>query len=672
VEELQPVESTRRSRIRWASLFLLSAVYTFALVIPFAPQIPRNCDSETSWMLVMHAGWKAQPQFGSDRIFTYGPYGFCVPPIYYPPTYPIVLAIRAAVAGILLWSIWSIVPAIRRVSDNPIAAALWIFPFIGAVTSGDDVLFPMCGVLLLAVYFYVDDMRLTAKSVLLLAVLALAGLAKFSWLTINTTLVVLLTADQLLGRRRWNFWIPGLYLAFLATLWLAAGQRAASFIDYLRTGAELAGGYTQGMMLLTSELTDVEFALAAMLLWALIADVNWRLHRGRGAIHSAALALILFAAFKQSFVRHDAPHVLVGPFLLFSMAMVYVVVIWPNLTKSSHRSFWVAAVGLALMNMSATVAHYSDYGLFGYYARTIQFASQSVREAFHLARGDGDLRGRYASALAEVRAAQRLPPITGSTDVYSNAQVVAVAYGLDYRPRPIFQSYAAYTPALVGINRAYLQSDRGPANILFDVQTIDLRLPALDDGLSWPELLTRYDVVGMYDTMAVLKRAAVPRRYTLTPLPAPTGRLSESIAVPGSSDDLVWAEIDVKLSPRGRLAALLYRPPGLLIQVRTAGGIETYRFIAPIARAGFLLSPLVRTRGEFVSLASDRWREDLKSRTVKSISILPFGYWGERDAAAFFEPEFRIRLSRLKFDGEDLSRIPGWNKRLGSMWRGRN
>ncbi|HZK81692.1 MAG TPA: hypothetical protein VFC46_11505, partial [Humisphaera sp.] len=199
---------------------------------------------------------------------------------------------------------------------------------------------------------------------------------------------------------------------------------------------------------------------------------------------------------------------------------------------------------------------------------------------------------------------------------------------------------------------------------LFDVQTIDMRLPPLDDGISWPQLLTRYDVAGLYDSMALLKRAPIARAHTLTPLTSIAGKFGEKISVPATADGPIWAEIDVKLSPRGKLEELFYRPPGLLIEVQMAGENETYRLIAPIARAGFLLSPMLKTRGEFVSLASTAWREDLKSRVVRRIVISPVGFGKIANVDACFEPEIKIKFSRLEFSHQDLSGIPGWSKRL--------
>jgi hypothetical protein len=97
----------------------------------------------------------------------------------------------------------------------------------------------------------------------------------------------------------------------------------------------------------------------------------------------------------------------------------------------------------------------------------------------------------YEDHAAGLRTALPNLEISGSVDVYPLSQTVALAPSLTCRPRPIFQSYSAYTPKLAEMNAAYLRSNRAADHILFDVWTIDGRFAAQDDSLSWPELLTR-------------------------------------------------------------------------------------------------------------------------------------------------------------------------------------
>ena len=73
---------------------------------------------------------------------------------------------------------------------------------------------------------------------------------------------------------------------------------------------------------------------------------------------------------------------------------------------------------------------------------------------------------------------------------------------------------------------------------------------------------------------------------------------------------------------------------------------------------------MLRTRGEFVSLASTAWREDFKPRVVRGIVISPVGFGKIANVDACFEPEIKIKFDRFEFPHQDLSGIPGWSKRL--------
>jgi hypothetical protein len=133
-----------------------------------------------------------------------------------------------------------------------------------------------------------------------------------------------------------------------------------------------------------------------------------------------------------------------------------------------------------------------------------------------------------------------LPALDGSVDVYPTEQAMVLAHGLQYRPRPVFQSYMAYTPALEAANAAALRGPAAPDWVLFHLRPIDGRLPALDDAASWPELLARYRWAGVAGDMAVLQRRADPRPWHVeaaVPFHAVAG---EWIALPAPAGDLIW------------------------------------------------------------------------------------------------------------------------------------
>src|SRR5207245_2219109 len=224
-------------------------------------------------------------------------------------------------------------------------------------------------------------------------------------------------------------------------------------------------------------------------------------------------------------------------------------------------------------------------------------------------------------------------------------QALALPLGLTCRPRPIFQSYSAYTPTLAEINAAHLRSDRAADHILFDVWTIDGRFAAQDDSLSWPELLTRYDMVSMAGQYILMDKSVAPRRYELTPIGKTVAKFDEAITIPSMMEGPIWATIDIRPSFLGNVLAMPYRPPRVSLTVLTRSG-RAYggRLVPGEARAGFLLSPVVENRQSFFSLASTNWQHELADLEVASARITVAG--GKDVASEYQSPPVRVRFYR--------------------------
>jgi len=244
--------------------------------------------------------------------------------------------------------------------------------------------------------------------------------------------------------------------------------------------------------------------------------------------------------------------------------------------------------------------------------------------------------------------------IRGSADVYPLSQTLALPQGLTCRPRPIFQSYSAYTPNLAEMNAAHLRSDRAADHILFDVWTIDGRFAAQDDSLSWPELLTRYDIKVMAERYILMEKSVTPRQYELAPIGETVARFDEAIELPSMIGGTIWVRIDIRQSLYGNIIAMLYRPTRVSLTVSTRSG-RTYggRLLTAVARAGFLLSPVVENRQSFFALASTNWQHELADLEVASARITTDG--GTAVTSRYQSPPVRVRFYRLDFQRQDLS-----------------
>lgn len=248
---------------------------------------------------------------------------------------------------------------------------------------------------------------------------------------------------------------------------------------------------------------------------------------------------------------------------------------------------------------------------------------------------------RFEIALKRIAAAESLPAVAGPADIYPFDQAVLLANGAAWQPRPVFQSYSAYTESLALRNRQHLLGPAAPEHVFFRIETTDGRLPALDDGASWPALWSRYEAIGSGGRFLHWRQRPSPERLPdLEPVHRLSARLGAPVDLPHTDGDgWMWAQIDVRPTLAGRIAAALYKPPALQLDLLLADGSRReFRFLADSSRAGFLLSPVVMTTEDFAALGSDQ--PPPSRRVVRSIVI------SSRDASFAWQDAFELQLSR--------------------------
>ena len=169
-------------------------------------------------------------------------------------------------------------------------------------------------------------------------------------------------------------------------------------------------------------------------------------------------------------MRHDG-HEVSATNLLLLAAVLWLPVAWCLVWQ---RNRWLTPVVLlplifATPLASLSLRRYASGGLSSVLAKqlTVQnlFAPARVFREF-LEDRQHSVRS-YNTYAAGLRAGT-FPnlEIHGSADVYSLSQTLALPQGLTCRPRPIFQSFSAYTPKLAQTNAAHLRSDHSRSHPL--------------------------------------------------------------------------------------------------------------------------------------------------------------------------------------------------------------
>jgi len=240
--------------------------------------------------------------------------------------------------------------------------------------------------------------------------------------------------------------------------------------------------------------------------------------------------------------------------------------------------------------------------------------------------------------------------------------MLAFAYDSQYRPRPVLQSFSAYTPLLAELNANHLRTDKAADTIVLDGDTIDGRYLSLDDGLSWPELLTRYDVRQVEIPFVVLQRATAPRKFTLTRLQEVSIKFGEQLSLPTNIGPL-WAEIEIDPTFTGSLASALFKPPTLVINTTLRNGQHRVNRIVPeMAKSGFILSPCITDCTSFADLTSDRPQPGLDGKAVTAFNIAPVD---GSSMISSYKNQIRVRLYHLDYPKQDLENVSGYTHLVG-------
>jgi len=594
-DEPTPRFPSLRRLLAHAPLFLLLVAATFSF--PLKPSI----DLDASWRMALGRFFLDGLQFGRDVVFTYGPLGFLMVKTY---------------SGLLWWSLmaWHLFTSC--------AFATILICWGQRLPAGWS---RVCyyGFFLLFGLGYEDSLHVTVitlaglelvrrtgrpwawSSSLLLLLLAVQSVAKFTNLLLAAVVVAALAALAFWQRQRGNAlrtlaWFGGGFLLF----WVLCRQNPLNLPAYFVNSWHISQGYQEVMGIATPP-APFHRALVVIAILAAYFGLNFftQADRARYVARAAILGAFLYLNWKHGFVRAD------GHMIGFFYCALLVAVGFPVLLEESgpgHRlkRWGLVTVGaLSLLGVRDAIPPQVDAAAAIFQNRIWN----NVRTAANLTR----LREEYDHRLGQEKERYDLRRTRelvghGTVDVLGHDQAVALYNNFNYRPRPIFQSYSVYTPELARLNEACYLSDRAPDFVLLRISPIDERLGGMDDAAVLAVLMQRYQYVHSERSFQVWQKKPGP--FTLAPRPVVARKdlaFGEVWDLSPHAKETLWLEVGLRPSLLGRLRSFFYKPPMLRIAVTDATGrAATYRMAAPIGRAGFILSPVIADLMSYTLLAS--------------------------------------------------------------------
>lgn len=560
---------------------------------PWSPWFP-DASLDPSWTLFLsHAlerGWR----FGAEVVFPYGPLGALWTSAFHPATWWAAVLVRLGIAVAIAAGLAQLYSEAGRVERATLLAAVALEMGLAIYTTDLHLMLPA----LLAAVLSVQA-RPAPRLLLPLLVAAAVIVASMKFTLLVFAALALIAADACTALR-WRRlpWLTAAYAAGFLGLWSGIGQRIGDLPAYLVRSGHMSSAYNEGMQVWGRPL-DL-WLIAGSMLAALTLAGLWRRSWRPGTPAALALTVLYaFTCFKAGTVRHD------GHVLTALLATIYAGLLILRVASSAEEETQPRRLGRLALSATVLVAMtgcsvaylpgQSAAGVAQAIGQTYADHARGLLRSLLFGERQAELTVAYEHALEGIRSQQPLPGVRGSLDIYPAAAGLPIAHGLDYRPRPVFQSYAANDRVLLELNADHLRGSGRPQTLLFDVAAIDARFPSQEEAPSYRVIDERFEFEGFEGRFLRLLARGTERPWEPVGETRGTVAFDEWLTLPESApDEVLLLSLDVRPNLWGRLLQTVFKLPVANFEVEPAAGEPSaYRLVPAIARAGFIVTPLI-------------------------------------------------------------------------------
>lgn len=608
-QEIDRLPAATGSRFQsFRALAAFSIVASIAMgftlnILPITPGLDSSFIYGLNDAAVKGASW------GRDFISTYGPYGYLIQTMDMGNLvkYKIIFNLLLVVASGLAASAY-----LQSVSGlRPVARVVMTLILIYALSIQDQ----EYRWLVLFLLVFLLGLHLPGQKGLIAYGLAglLTGLLLLMKFSLGfgalTTLIFgcfLSTRGQIVVRR-FAVATSASTVSFLIGWFLHSGT-LAGISAYLVTGWEVSSGYSSAMSLTRNgwQIEAISFLVWFVLvaLWVVIQPTT------RNLLTVAGLAVPLFVAWKHSIVRQD-DHVLYLVGVGFFVVVILLIEIAP--VWRWQRLLPIAGIlllPLGVVEFHAAAGNPSAAAILKTYSfRPFELHGlRDLAKLGHFAAYREDLKQISESALRKSVLPESMRAVIGrsSVDVYPWEVSYAPANGLSWINRPLPASFSTYTPALDGLNAAFVESSSRPEYLLWHIDTgvnsIDGRYLFWDEPHTLRTIFNYYDMIMADSSVFLLRSRSHPRFASPQPITTLTMLWNTWTPVPQTTGVLL-AEISMKRSLLMQLIRIVFREGPVWLSLRFGSGEEaTYRLVPDNMGGGLWVSPFAVTVDELHSL----------------------------------------------------------------------
>ncbi len=566
---------------------------------------------DPSWVAIVNWASERDIEYGKDIVFTTGPLGFMFIPINQFVTvflYNILLSIillpffKVKGKTSIIFLLFFILATSLLGIQNAIQYILTIIMTLFAFKAKEDKKY----------YIY-----------MIYAILVTVPMVFIKFNNIALTLFSVIIADVILFKNNKKIFATPLFIAWLTLLWVILGQPIENLPVYFTSSLEIMNGYNDAMTSGYVHFPTSDLIVVLLLIgFTIFHTIRFAFKELDESFKKVLLLLSilapLFVAFKYGFVRHDGGHVDVCYFAIMLInTFISITIYRDRITTFMNRknmNYIGLAVGVVCLFF---IIYKSDSKI----KRGVLTLTTNIEKSILAL--TGSMNGQIYQAKKSIAFYKGMFD-NETVDSYPYYQGAIIASDLNYKPRPVIQSYSAYTPKLRELNSNHLLSDDAPENILFAVQEIDRRLPTLMDSPSWIHILNRYDIVNAFNKIGILELHLKKRdkdkfdNLTFKEVSSNEYNFNTAIEVPKNQPQ-VFVSMEIKKNLFGKLISFLFRGPVYKINLSlNTGQTVQFKIVPGMVETPVLLSPLVHNTESFLDFYNN---ENINS--VDNFSITP-------------------------------------------------
>lgn len=592
---------------------------------------------DQSWILSLNWAIEKHLVFGRDYLFTYGPLGFLSTrtPIGFNP-YIFLLFDAFIIANFLFILLY----VFRRFYSVKVVCLTFLIAYTlaGPTLYIHDVIF----LLLLLTIFWLNYSVRHSYALGLITPAVIAVLLFYIKISASfLSLALFYTYLFYFFFRNKEKRLTTFFLALLVPglLVLLSFPLRTDLIDYVAGGLSFTDGYNDAMNISPREFLKFAFIAVSILVIFFVAFYLKNVKTNFVLLLSSVF--FSYTLFKQSFVRADL-HVL--SFYFFFPALCGLMLIFYE-RVSTFQKYAVISICFVCSIVSTSFDIYPSIT-----SRLNYFTEISTRS---------DFQRRYDDAFSRFKLPARVRETIGSKNVDIIPWNVNYLYfnRLEYNPRPVVQSYAAYTPYLVNVNGRKYDDESAPDFVIFSNESIDGRYPFFDDQQAKLNLIKNYFCLGRYQSgesdFLLFQKNLSRKSLELLPFGEQTVKFEESYILPDINKSY-FIKFDINYSLLGKVVRLAYKPFPVVIEFTLGdGSIREHRVIVPTLKNGVLVNPFIENEVDFFNLTEGNpidISKKIKSIKFKLVSPTSFIRAFSKEN---YDQEIKLNVSEIIFHSKD-------------------